>query len=183
MQHFPHLLLDPEFASVEPFTPLVPITARTTLHHSSAKTTSSCPLTRPLGCAEPKGGSLAAPCCTHLPLCQPNAVHIITDQELTWAPHSLMGHLATPRGLWRGHVAPTPPQQLWDQGSCLADHTLHRFCLTFSLWCCMVTIWETAGHGQEFVLDTDSPSVRGREKINFQEFLWMYYLEGGMLRN
>lgn len=47
----------------------------------------------------------------------------------------------------------------------------------------MVTIWEMAGHGQEFVLDTDSPSVRGREKINFQEFLWMYYLEGGMLRN
>lgn len=87
--------------------PLVPTMARATLHHSSAKATSSLPLCCPGLCRAKE----------HVPLCQPSAGHIVTGQELTWAPHSLRGYLAAPRGLWRGHAAPPPRQQLREQGS------------------------------------------------------------------
>lgn len=141
--------------------------ARATLHHSSAKTTSSFPLSCPLGCAGPKGGSLAAASSTHVPLPAKCCAHWHWPRASLGSPQpqGLLGCSSWPLG--RPAALP-PPQQLQEHGSCLTDHMLHRFCPTFSLWCYMVTTQERTGHGQEFVLDTDSPSVRGWEKkINF----------------
>lgn len=103
--------------------------ARATLHHSSAKTTSIFPLSCPLGCAGPKGGSLAAASSTQVPLCQANAVHIGTSQEPAWAPHSLGGYLAAPCGLWGGQQLSHPLSSCRSRGAasqtiCCTDFVL-----------------------------------------------------------
>lgn len=111
---------------------------------------------RQLGCCQQyTSATLPGKCCAHW--------HWPRASLGSPQPRGLLGCSLWPLG--RPAALP-PPQQLQEQRSCLTDHMLHRFCPTFSLWCCMVTTQERARHGQEFVLDTDSPSVRGREKKN-----------------
>lgn len=59
-------------------------------------------------------------------------------------------------------MAPTP-SQLGGRARHPMDHMLHRFCPSFSLWCCLVAICETAGTGPEF--DVVLLAEVGRGKI------------------
>lgn len=155
LQYCQHLLLDPEFASLEPCTSLThPMTAIATLHHYVAKVTSSFSLACPLGWAKQKLSQLGHWPTVHMHC---TSTSIVTSQEPDF--RSLQAD-----GLWRGRLAPTPPQQLWGQATRLTDHMVPRFCPRFSLWYCPVAIRERAGRGQEFVLVTGSLSAKERRK-------------------
>lgn len=132
-----------------------------------------------LGCAEPKGSPSRT--CAALPAqCWPHC-HWPRADLGSPQPQGLLGCSSWP--LEGPRSSPTPSAAT-GTGQSLTDHMLHTFCPTFSPWCCMVTIWERAVHGQEFGLDTGSLSVRGREKSNFRNSCGcIYYLDVGMLRN